>query len=87
MDRAYTCNGKQPLFGAEPTKFPEAGEHCRSPARMCEEIEWLDEELTNLTAELSEHLKELSSKTGKKLSKGNRDDKVEPPATSMPQLR
>ena len=44
---------------------------------MSEEIEWLDEELTNLTVELSEHLKELSSRTGQKLSKGNREDKVD----------
>lgn len=43
---------------------------------MSEEIEWLDEELTNLTTELTEQLKELTSRTGKKLSKGNRDDKV-----------
>lgn len=48
---------------------------------MSEEIEWLDEELTNLTAELTEQLKELTSRTGKKLSKGNRDDKVLRPAS------
>jgi len=41
-----------------------------------EEIEWLDEELTNLTTELTEKLKEVTSRDSKKLSKGVREDKV-----------
>jgi len=41
-----------------------------------EEIEWLDEELTNLTTELTEKLKEVTSRDAKKLSKGVREDKV-----------
>eukprot|EP00277_Geminigera_cryophila_P002194 CAMPEP_0179423776 /NCGR_PEP_ID=MMETSP0799-20121207/11204_1 /TAXON_ID=46947 /ORGANISM="Geminigera cryophila, Strain CCMP2564" /LENGTH=113 /DNA_ID=CAMNT_0021198121 /DNA_START=48 /DNA_END=386 /DNA_ORIENTATION=- len=40
-----------------------------------EEIEWLDEELTNLTTELTEKLKEVTSRDAKKLSKGVREDK------------
>jgi hypothetical protein len=41
-----------------------------------EEIEWLDEELTNGYTELDAKVKELRSSAGKKLSKGARDDKV-----------
>ena len=48
----------------------------RRPRTMCEEIEWLDEELTNLTAELTEEAKQITSKEFKKLSKGARADKV-----------
>ena len=41
-----------------------------------EEIEWLDEELTNGYTELDAKVKELRSSAGQKLSKGARDDKV-----------
>ena len=41
-----------------------------------EEIEWLDEELTNGYTELDAKVKELRSAAGKKLSKAARDDKV-----------
>lgn len=43
---------------------------------MAEEIEWLDEELTNIHAELTGKLGDITSRDGKKLSKGARDDKV-----------
>jgi len=43
---------------------------------MAEEIEWLDEELANLTVELGEKIKEITSAAGKKLGRSAREDRV-----------
>ena len=43
---------------------------------MAEEIEWLDEELVNLTQEIGERIKEITSAAGKKLGKSAREERV-----------
>lgn len=54
---------------------------------MAEEIEWLDEELCNLTKELTDQLAALTSREGKKLSKADRDDKVRQVSMCVPDAR
>jgi hypothetical protein len=43
---------------------------------MAEEIEWLDEELTSLAADLTEKIKEITSSAGKKMAKTAREERV-----------
>jgi hypothetical protein len=41
-----------------------------------EEIEWLDDELTSLTADLTEKIKEITTSAGKKMAKTAREERV-----------
>ena len=98
--REEACRAKQVRRESAPEALPlgcgspQQGRGTRGLAvdgwaarQMAEEIEWLDEELCNLTKELTDQLAALTSREGKKLSKADRDDKVRQVSMCVPDAR